>query len=53
MVTLCNTTHPTLACEKNSREGIADSIVSRFAGELDISEVDRLLQITYTYEAGN
>lgn len=53
VVSLCNTSHPTLACEKNDREGIADSIVSRFAGKLDITGVDRLLQITYTYEAGN
>ncbi|CAG2218201.1 unnamed protein product [Mytilus edulis] len=48
---LCNAPHATIACKRNIHKGHMDSIVARFNGNLDTSQVDRLMQINYTYSA--
>ena len=53
VTSLCNKTHTTTACKINPRPGHVDSIVSRFGGNVDISQVDRLTKILYTYSNGN
>lgn len=53
VTSLCNKTHTTTACKINPRPGHVDSIVARFGGSVDISQIDRLTKILYTYSNGN
>ncbi|CAC5364552.1 unnamed protein product [Mytilus coruscus] len=49
----CSKERPTFACKMNRFPRQSDSIISRFGGSIDISGVDRLMKIQYTYENGS
>ncbi|XP_076107055.1 uncharacterized protein C56G2.4-like [Mytilus galloprovincialis] len=49
---LCSKERPTFACKMNRFPSQTDSIISRFGGSINISGIDRLMKIQYTYENG-